>query len=321
MVLFPSRHPNHVLPCYSRGDPLDCSQLSQNPYVVNLDQGMLRYGSETELLTGNYINPIRQKSYPSKLCHLEYALPASSAQAVTCPSFPTMSRFTCYKLTCTTQWGKPRQYWGMTELFRSQDQQAACRVRLRHHLTQPLLCLRSAVAATFAIEPQGGLLSKPNCLAQEAIYTAQALARDATARGACFSCPKLGSFLQNCAKRIRTAVKDLDGQAARNAVLRYAAGLDEDHPLRRHLAGQAYGDTAPCRVQLPATIRSGRSGRPGKSGKPGNATRKKQLKRRDYKKGSARHCRLKRGRDPAATREAENEKQAAKKKPAAACRT
>ena len=106
-----------------------------------------------------------------------------------------MPPFTCYLMGYTTEWGKCRQYHGMTELLRNQDQQAACDVRLKGHLRWPLPCLASGVPGTFVITAVGGKLSLRNCLIQEAINTARALATDDTARGACYSCPKMGSSI------------------------------------------------------------------------------------------------------------------------------
>lgn len=209
----------------------------------------------------------------------------------------------------TTEWGKCRQYYGMTELLRNQDQQAACDVRLKSHLRQPLPCLASGVPGTFQITALGGKLSLRNCLIQEAINTARALATDDTARGACYSCPKMGSFLRNSARQVLKVAKGLEGQAARSAVDAYSRTLDAGHPLRRHIENQRYKDAAADKqttsrviIRLPQRVRSGRSG------KPGNFTRKRQLRRKEYPRGGGRHVRLKRGRKPPERREAETAK-------------
>jgi hypothetical protein len=208
-------------------------------------------------------------------------------------------------MTFTTKWGKHREYFGMTELRGMQSQDAACDIRLENHLGRPLECMATAVVSTFQIEHQGRPMTKRNCLAQEAIFAAEALGRDATARGACFSCKKLGPFLQKLARQVRKVVRALGGQAARDAVLQYAAGLDEGHPLCRHLAGEPYKMTTISKAQLPDAVQSSRS---GKSGKSGHLTRKKQLDEEEYARGDSQHRRLKRGLDPSGTRRAENDR-------------
>lgn len=183
-------------------------------------------------------------------------------------------RWTCYKLEFVTEWGKQRVYWGITELRGQQDQNDACRIRRKFHIDRPLECIKTGVQSTFALRPVGRVMTQSNCLAQEAINVAVALGNDSTARGACYSCVRLGTFLQNNALRIRRLVKHLQGQDARDAVFKYAADLDESHPLRKHLAGELYAtskDKTAVKVDLPQKVRSGRSG------KPGCHTRKKQL--------------------------------------------
>ena len=70
--------------------------------------------------------------------------------------------------------------------------------------------------------------------------------------------------------------------------------------------------------------KSGKSGASGKSGRPGHETRKRQLQIGEYRKGSRKHRRLKRGRTPRATIKAENArrpqtgKRLSRKRPAAA---
>ncbi len=195
----------------------------------------------------------------------------------------------------------------MTELRGKQDQAEACNVRLKYHIEHPKECMATGVVSTFKIEPEGAVLAKRNCLAQEAIYSAKALGRDATARGACFSCSKLGAALQNTAQKVRGAIRGLDGQAARDAVLQYAAGLDEDHPLCRHLAGFPFKGTMYCKADLPVKVQSGRSG------KPGHLTREQQLGKGEYADGSTRHRRLKRGVDPSGNVHAEDSRRSVRR--------
>ena len=211
-----------------------------------------------------------------------------------------MSRHTCYILNFVTAGGRRRCYYGLTKILRNQTQQDACNKRLEHHIGRPLTCLQSVVWDSAEITPLGRSMTKDNALAQEAIYTAVALEGDTTARGAFFSCKDLNVFLRNSALMIRRATKGLEGQAARDAVLAYAKTLDEAHPLRKHLADETYRETVGQRDRMPPwTTRSGTSG---------SRVRAAQLLRGDYKAGDDRHRRLKRGRDPAATVRAENER-------------
>lgn len=207
----------------------------------------------------------------------------------------------------------------MTELRGMQSQDAACDIRLGCHIDRPLDCMATVVVSTFKIEHHSRLLTKRNCLAQEAIFAAEALGRDATARGACFSCFKLGPLLQKDAQQIRGVVRGLGGHAARDSVLQYAAGLDEGHPLCRHLAGEPFKTRTTSKTKLADKVPSGSS---GSSGKPGHVTRKKQLAAGEYAHGSSQHRRLKRGVHPSGTRRAENARRSVgrsglKKRPAA----
>ena len=224
-------------------------------------------------------------------------------------------RFTCYRLDYVTWWGSRKTYWGSTQLRGSQDQQRAANVRLRGHLERPLECMSTGVRDTFTIAPQGPVLCERNCLAQEAIYVALALEQDSSARGALFSCVKVGRALQNTAANIRKCIAGLGPQAAREAVIRYASNLNKGHPLCRHLAGEPFTAPQLTNADLPVQIRSGRFG------VQGNITRQRQLDRAEYKYGSPTHIRLKRGLDPegrvAAGEARRKEKRRTMKRPAA----
>jgi hypothetical protein len=205
----------------------------------------------------------------------------------------------------------------MTELRGNQDQDAACSIRLGYHIGHPLQCMAASVVSSFNISPLEAVLTKKNCFVQEAIYAAMALGANETARGACFSSFKSGAPLQETARRVRGVIMGPDGQVARQAVLQYAAGLDEGHPLRRHLAGGSFLEQAPSKIVLPLKSQS------GSSGVPGHVTRQRQLARKECVAGSARHTGLHRGVDPSTIARAENarrpttRKSGMKKRPAA----
>lgn len=209
-----------------------------------------------------------------------------------------LSKHTCYVLRFVTYDGEAREYFGETEIRGTQTPKQACSIRLRYHLTKPLEAMARGVQSSFDIEAMGRPLSKKNCLLQEAINTAVALKSDTSVRGACYSCRILGSFLRNSAAQIRSVVRNLHGQAARDALETYVARLDSDHPLAKHIAGASYKETHVDMITLPTRSRS-------RSGKPGNQTRKRQLKRGEYKRGDKMHVRLKRGRDPVQRRHQE----------------
>jgi hypothetical protein len=189
----------------------------------------------------------------------------------------------------------------MTELRGTQSQEQACDVRLQHHLDHPLRCIQvSAVGSTFHIDFVGRVMSKANCLAQEAIWAAKAIGRDPSARGACFSCFKLGAALLNTARKVRGAVRGLDAQAARDSVIQYGAGLDEDHPLRRHLEGKPYKDATPTKGRLPERVVY------RQSGPSGHLVRQRHLAAMRYVYGGKKHRQLKRGVAWSAVVKAEN---------------
>lgn len=228
-------------------------------------------------------------------------------------------RWTCYVLSFTTQAGKHREYHGMTELLGPQSAEDACEVRLRNHKKRPVECLEFAVVSTLEIHPVGSVLTAvKNCRAQEAINTVRALEADSSARGACWSCKRIGGFLSNAAAQVRKAIKGLDGQAARQAVQQYASTLDSAHPLQRHLAGLSYRDVPRSDVPLPKTKKSS-----GGRGKPGNQTRRRQLAMKEYARNSDKHKRLHYGTDPDSKRQEETKREAtkraaARKRPASA---
>ena len=231
-----------------------------------------------------------------------------------------MAPYTCYQMDFRTDWGKPRTYFGMTELRGSQGQEEACVVRLKYHLSHRLECTRTGQADTFSIQPMGGTLTEKNALAQEAINAAVALGKDKTARGACYSCWELNSFLRNNALMVRSTIRGLQGQAARDAVTKYASSLDEAHPLNRHLASSRYAKAMGKMKRLPPAVLARFKSR---SGKPGCRTRADQLARGEYEEGGRKHRRLKRGQDPEATVSSENKRRPTtrasglKKRPAA----
>ena len=177
----------------------------------------------------------------------------------------------------------------MTEVKHGQTKEKAGEIRLKHHLQHPLQCLSGAVVESFQLDPVGHVMTKGNCLLQEAINAAFAMGLDGAARGACYSCEKIGPFLRNSAGQVRKAVGKLTGQAARDALKDYVSTLGDDHPLSRHVAGLPYKDQEKRELALPTKYRR------SVSGKCGCKTRKMQLSRREYKHGSAKHRRLQRG--------------------------
>ena len=82
----------------------------------------------------------------------------------------------------------------MTEVKHGQTKEKAGEIRLKHHLQHPLQCMSGAVVESFQLEPVGHVMTKGNCLLQEAINAAFAMMLDSTARGACYSCEKIGPF-------------------------------------------------------------------------------------------------------------------------------
>ena len=209
-------------------------------------------------------------------------------------------RYTCYVLRFVTIDREHREYYGSTELLRSQSQSEACEQRLGWHLLKPLGCMARGVADTFQIEPLGHVLSESNVLLQEAILAARALECDSSARGACYSCHHLGSSLRNSARQVCRVCSKLEGQAARDALKQYVAKLDTAHALAKHAAGAPYKDAGSKKVVLPTQFLKSRSG------VSGSENRKRQLNRGDYQSGDDTHRRLKRGRDPSSVVRAEN---------------
>jgi hypothetical protein len=230
-------------------------------------------------------------------------------------------KFTCYVLRFVTFDREHREYYGETEMVRSQDQDEACQVRKKYHLLKPLGCMARGVPESFEIWPLGRPLSEENVLLQEAILTARALEDDSSARGACYSCGQhLGSFLRNSAHQVFRVCRNLEGQAARDALKRYVSKLDSSHPLSKHVAGAPYKDADPKKITLPTKFAKSRSG------VQGNLTRGRQLRKGEYEHGDATHRRLKRGPDPSAVVQAEDARRpvarasGTKKRPAAVLR-
>ena len=207
-----------------------------------------------------------------------------------------MAMCMCYALRCLTEWNKPKVYFGMTEVRPGQTKRQAGDVRLRYHVSHPLKCMSGTVVASFCLEPLGHLMTKENCFLQEAINTAIALHHDSTARGACYSCEKLCAFRRESAAQVRKVVVGKGGQEARDALKRYVATLEKQHPVSRHVRGQMYKDPPGTgAVELPITYRI------RKSGTKCCETRRNQMKRGDYSYGSRRHVIATRGRNPEET--------------------
>jgi hypothetical protein len=212
-----------------------------------------------------------------------------------------MTMHICYVLHFVTEWNKEKDYYGMTEVKYGQKKQRAGDIRKRYHVSHPLRCMSGAVVDSLYLEPLGHLMTKENCLLQEAINTAFAMQHDTSVRGACYSCETIGAFLRSSAAQVRRVVGRKSGQEARNALNTYVSTLDQEHPLSRHVHGKGYKDpTDTNQIVLPTKYRT------NASGKCGSKTRRGQLGRGEYLDGSERHKVLKRGIDPVQTVASEN---------------
>ena len=226
-----------------------------------------------------------------------------------------VSRCTCYELTYETPKGEPRQYWGSTEIRGSQTQADACQVRLRRHRRSPPSCLRGAVTRAMAIAPRGPVLVSENCLVQEAIFAASAIASDSSARGACFSCPQLGPKLRKTVQMILRATRNVEGQRARCAVIHLAASLGERHPLSKHLKGKCYkcgGKLGRCSCRLPPPV-SGSGETPKKSRSGTSISGCAKRKRMGLASADPKYYKHQWGADVVKNRSADNKKQNAKR--------
>ena len=213
----------------------------------------------------------------------------------------TSNLWCCYLLSFRTDRGVERKYYGATEMRGNRSAQEACTVRKRYHATHPLKWVRSAVAYSLDIQPLEAL-TELNALAQEALLTARALEdSEDSVRGACWSGPYMSAAWRDSAAAVREATWGLSGQLARQALLRHAKTLAEDHPLRRHLAGEPFsGAKQPARA-LPQLGRKTRS----------VSGHKKRMRLREKSrtfKGSEKEKRLHRGIEPEQRRAAENQK-------------
>jgi hypothetical protein len=172
------------------------------------------------------------------------------------------STWCCYLLTFTTTAGKQRSYYGTTEVYQGQTPADACEKRLRYHRTRPKKWMRHALATSLAIEHLDTFCEQ-NALAQEALYTARALAKATAVRGACWSGPYMSDKWRGATAALRRATAGLSGQVARQAVLAYGRTLPETDPLRQHLDGHPFSGAPEPRVALPQHRPTGRSGTAG----------------------------------------------------------
>ena len=213
----------------------------------------------------------------------------------------TSTLWCCYLLSFRTARGEERRYYGATELRGQSSAQQACEVRKQYHATHPLKWVRNAVAYSLQIKPLD-VLTELNALAQEALLTAQALeGSEDSVRGACWSGPYMSAAWRDSAAAVRETTWGLSGQRARQALLSYAHTLAEEHPLRRHLAGEPFsGAKQPART-LPKLGRKTLSA-------SGHQKRMRLREKSRIFKGSAKEKRLHRGIDPEQRRAAENEK-------------
>lgn len=221
-------------------------------------------------------------------------------------------RCTCYGMSYKPPRGKRRVYWGMTELRGMQSQDDACQVRLHRHKRNPPPCIGGSAASEMEIAPHGPVLSKKNCLAQEAIFAASAVAVDSSARGACFSCKKLGPELRRTVHMILKATRGLHGQEARRAVIHLASSFGDHHPLSRHLNCQCFkcgGEIGKCGCRLSSQAGSSDE-KKSRSGTSLSGSDKR--KRMGLTPANPKYYEHKWGKNVVANRAADNKKQNAK---------
>jgi len=258
------------------------------------------------------------------LAHL-LSRPAAAAKAQTRSSQPFLHgrfilrclvmtrRFTCYKLSYETSDGRAMQYWGTTELRRGQSQGDACNARLRNHRRSPLWHMGGAEKSSLVLVPAGPVLLEENCLAQEAIFCAAALASDSTAKGSCFCTSRLTPAQRTTAEDIRRICRGLCSQGARRAVIRYAATLAEDHPLSRRMRGLCFacgGRFRRCSCKTSASEGSVGPAMKSRSGTSLSGAAKR--KRLGLTAADPRYARLKWGVDALENRRADNRRQNAR---------
>ena len=207
----------------------------------------------------------------------------------------------CYLLSFRTDRGAERKYYGTTEMRGGRSAQEACKLRKQYHATHPLKWVRQAVADSLVIQPLEAL-TELNALAQEALLTARALEdSEDSVRGACWSGPYMSAAWRGSAAAVREATCGLSGQRARQALLNHANSLAEDHPLRRHLAGEPFSGAKQPARELPRLGRRTRSA-------SGHQKRMRLREQSRTFKGSEKEKRLHRGVDPEERRTEENKK-------------
>ena len=210
-----------------------------------------------------------------------------------------MCAHTCYELTwCNTE-RQLRSYFGITGIKEGQNAEKAADHRLRRTVKKPPDCIVGSVKSSFRIHALGRPMTEQNCLLEEVILTARALADDLQARGACYACARLHQSLRASAGKVRRIVHGLSGGEARSALLTYIKTLHSSHPLAVHLEKRAYAESRRTRQQpmLKQPVHDCyRKRKSGKSGTSGHIVRDGQLDRREYERGSDKHRILKRGR-------------------------
>ena len=199
-------------------------------------------------------------------------------------------------------------YFGTTELRNGGSAEDACKLRLWYHKTFPLTWLRAAVSSSMKIEALD-TLTKPNALAQEALYVARALGGEKkNVRGACWSGPYLSFAWRSSAAAVRRVSRELVGQAARQAVLNFARTLSDKEGLVRHLSGEPFSGASQSRQKIPETMRR------TSSGTRGNKMRKRKRRVDPTFAGSSRERRSHRGVNPKARRAAEDKRRQPKRR-------
>ena len=204
----------------------------------------------------------------------------------------------CYEMTYENIDKQPRVYYGIMKVRRNKTRKQAEKTRLKWHLDRPVESTANGVRHTFHLKAIGRCKSERNCLLQEALYTAVALAHDPTVRGGPFACVSLYKSLTSAAASVRRVVKGLQGQAARDALSVHIKTLHPSHVLARHVEGDL-GSKKKTRAQIPASfVVLPTAFRRRASGAIGSEARKKKIRRGDYEKGDRLERRAHWGQNP-----------------------
>ena len=207
-------------------------------------------------------------------------------------SFP----YNVYRLRFTTGAGSKREYYGYSRWLN---------LREGFHRSKPTPFAKPALQTTFEIETvEGNISSKGAALTVEALLAARAIVRaPGLCRGGPWSSPR------PLDATVLAEIKEV--AACRSLMTVHAiAARRLGGPLWRHLRNLRFASASEVPAGTPVTRgacvtkvkKSGKSGGPGTCG---NDCRKAQLDAGTLTRGSAKHKRLHRGKDPVARRRAE----------------